>query len=444
MLRFERYRILGRLGFRNLRANWRHSFATVLAISLGYAAVSLFDGFVGAIDDFVVESYVNRGMVGHVVVQKKGADGKPTEDPWKFTLDKPQQILIEDLLKNDSRVDLYTRFMSLAGVVSVGGSKQSVFIGVGYDVESGTKMRGDRWRWHTISGRPLASSAEAGGLLGLGLAQKLNCDFDIKNAVARDGSYVPVERMLKCPGASVQLSATTEQLQINALEVKSVGVIDFLIREFNDRFLILPLPMAQRLMDTERINHFAVLLRRSTDASKVIADLNQRFERDQLPIEAIRWLDFPAAAPAKSGLELMGIFRALFLTVVGVIAVMSVANSMMKTINERIREIGTLRSYGFRQADIVFLFLCEGFLLGAFSCASGLMLTAAISFLVNISGLTFNTGLMSNPIPLHINFQLQTWVISLMALSLVAMLTSWVVSRRASKMVIADALRYVS
>ncbi len=403
--------VMFRLAYRNVLLNWRHSLATILAICLGYAAVSLFDGFMAHMKGFIVESYVSRGMLGHVVVQKTGARAKIHDDVWQATLDESEQERITSILREDPRIATFSRFLSLTGVASLGNGKQAVFIGIGHDLDKGRAMRGEKWVWNTIAGRPLNVGDKSEVLVGMGLARRFNCDFDTKGAVTSEGTYLPTERRLGCPRSSMQLSVTTEHLQVNALELKPVGVIDMLIREYNDRFIMLPLATAQALSDSKRINHFSVLMKDPDHQYAFAEDLRTRLKTAGVDAEVVNWLDYAAAAPAKGGLEILAIFRTLFLTVIGVISAMSVANSMMKSINERIREIGTLRSFGFRRGDILLMLIAEGFLLGAFSCALGLVLTVVVAALISSAGLHFNTGIMSDTTPLKVSQSMISWLV---------------------------------
>jgi putative ABC transport system permease protein len=433
-----------RLAYRNVLLNWRHSLATILAISLGYAAVSLFDGFMGHIRGFIVDSYVSRGMVGHVLVQKTGAGAKIHDDIWQATLDELEQARITPFLEKDARIASFSRFLSITGIGSLGNGKQAVFIGIGHDVGKGRAMRGDKWLWNTVAGRPLEVADQSEVLIGMGLARRFGCEFDTQGAMTSEGTYLPKERKLGCPRSSIQLSVTTEHLQVNALELKPVGVVDMLIREYNDRFIMLPLKTAQTLTDSKRISHFSVLLKDPDQQYAFAADLRAQIGAAGVDAEVVNWLDYAAAASAKGGLEILTIFRSLFLTVIGVISAMSVANSMMKSINERIREIGTLRSFGFRSSDILLMLLAEGLFLGAFSCTLGLLLTMVIAAAISSAGLHFNTGILSDTTPLKVSMNVASWLATFVVLCTVITLTSWLVARRTARMVVADALRHVA
>jgi putative ABC transport system permease protein len=142
-------------------------------------------------------------------------------------------------------------------------------------------------------------------------------------------------------------------------------------------------------------------------------------------------------------MELLHVFRNLFMLIVVTIGVMSVANTMMKSVNERVREIGTLRSLGFLRRDLTLLFACEGGFLSLLACGVGLGLTFLIGTAISLSGIKFRAGVLSVPIQLAVAPAPGAWIISGAVLSLLATGTAWFCARRASRMVIADALRHV-
>jgi len=435
--------LLARLAFRNIRLNWRHSLATMLAIMGGFAAVSLFDGFLLALHEYNEEHYVNKGMVGHVIIEREGAAEHILEDLWGYSLSKEDQSSVVALLDGDQRVEASMRYLLLTGLIS-NGKTNSLFIGSGLEEENGVKIRGEGWAWNTIAGLPLYRSPNPGLIMGSGLAQRLGCTFDPKVIQNKNGTYLAEERKLDCPGKNFQLSVTTEHSQVNAADLPVSGVTDFQLREFNDKVLVMPLEHAQRLFDTDRISRYVVLLKNPNMIPAFVRDIRARAKERNLPLEAIPWIEHPVASMAKGGLEVMDVFRGLFLSVVAVIAAMSVANSMMKSINERIREIGTFRSFGFRRRDIIWLFSLEGLFLGFFSCLGGIAVTSLLAFVISNLGLTFNAGVLSTPMPLNFSMAFLTWVTTLATLSLITFLASWLVSRKAAQMVVADALRYIA
>ncbi len=435
--------MLARLALRNIRLNWRHSLATMVAIMGGFTAVSLFDGFLVALREYNEEAYVNKGMVAHVVIERIGAKEHIFEDLWGYAMTKEEQEAIAGLLKTDERVKVAMRYLLITGLVS-NGRNSTLFIGSGLEETEGVKIRGEKWAWNTIAGKPLYLSETPGLLMGAGLAERLGCKFDPTILQKPDGSYLAQERKLNCPAPAFQLSVTTEHSQVNAVELPPVGVTDFQVREFNDKVMVTTLAEAQRLFDTDRISRYLVLLENAHQIPAFVHDFESKANAAGLKLSATPWLEHPVASLSKGGLEVMGVFRGLFLTVVAVIAAMSVANSMMKSINERIREIGTLRSFGFRRRDIVWLFSLEGLFLGFFSCLGGMVVSTLLAILIRNAGLTFSAGLLSTPMPVNFSVALPTWTATMLTLSLITFLASWLVSRKAARMVVADALRYIA
>jgi putative ABC transport system permease protein len=117
---------------------------------------------------------------------------------------------------------------------------------------------------------------------------------------------------------------------------------------------------------------------------------------------------------------------------------------MMKSVNERIREIGTLRSIGFRRKDIVLMFSAEGALLALASCFSGMAAATGLSLLITALGIKFKAGVLSTPIPLGVEIVLPTWLGSMFVIGLISFGASWLVSRRAARQVIAETMRHVA
>lgn len=435
--------ILFRLAFQNIRLNWRHSLATLLAILSGFVAISLFDGFMAHMKDQMEDGYTRRGMLGHVVIEKKGAKHVSLDELFKYSIPADRAEAVKTRLLQDPRIEVISRYLLFSGLVS-NGRTTAVFFGFANDAKETVRIRGEKWAWNAVAGIPIDQAPDGSMVMGLGLAKRLECEFDELGGFRKDGTLEPVERPLNCTSANFQLSATTVNSQVNAISAKNVGVMDLQLREINDRFLQLPLVDAQKLLDTTEITRMSLLVKDPTEVKAVLKDVNALIEKDFPDLEAVYWLDYQTAAISRGGLEILEVFRSLFLSVIALIAAMSVANSMMKTINERIREMGTLRSLGFRQNDIILLFSFEGMFLGLFSCAAGLVANFVLSTAISNSGVTFKAGVLSAPIVLTIVPAVATWIASFTMLTLIAFVSSFIVSRRVSRMVVADALRHVA
>ncbi|MBI2519907.1 MAG: ABC transporter permease [Bdellovibrio sp.] len=440
-----RIRVMLLLAFRNVLLNWRHSLATMLAIAAGFSAVSLFDGFINDMNKEMVDRYINRGMLGHVVIEKQGASKSTSEDPWTDTLSVQEQDFIKSFVEKNKRVSASMRFLSFMGLAS-NGRISTVFAALGYDVQEGLKFRGERWKWDAVAGKPLYMFEKPVILLGSGLARHLDCELpdDFNVNYNSDGSLIAEERPFSCQNPNLQLSVTTEHIQVNAVNLMVGGMVDIQLREYNNRIVVMPLETAQRLVDSDRVSRVSILLKNHSDIFPFIREFQAEAKKQNKHFDAVRWLDHSVAATARGGMEILSTFRNLFLSVVAVIAAMSVANTMMKSINERIREIGTLRSIGFRRSDIILMFSSEGFFIGVFSCIAGLILTVLLGLIISHAGLTFKAGILSAALPVRISLDFSTWFSSMIVLCLITLGVSWLVSRKAARTVIAETMRHVA
>jgi putative ABC transport system permease protein len=433
-----------RLAWRNVLRNWRHSLATIMAIASGFMAVSLFDGFLRELEYRNYDGFSARGMLGQVLVQRKDAQKYSYDDQWQYALGTKEQAWLEEFFHHDPGFRQRVRFLSVAGMVNA-GPHSAVFIGLGYDLKEGAEVRGDRWYWNVLAGEPLDRAKEPSIQLGMGLGHLLDCEstYTGPSIFLEDGNYRPEPRPFTCKYPRVTLSATTESAQVNALDVPVAALYDAGFREGDKRAASMDLRLAQRLLDTYKVTTIAVQLKDGADPKDFVNRLQAAATAAGLSLDVMPWEEHSIAAYVKGGIQILHVFRNLFMAIVVTIGVMSVANTMMKSVNERVREIGTLRSLGFLRRHLVFMFSLEGMFLSFLACAIGLALTLIASAAIAHMGFSYRAGILSVPILLRVKYVPAAWAVSAVILSLLATGTSWFCSRRASRMVIADAMRHV-
>lgn len=438
------YTHLASLAWRNVLRNWRHSLATILAIALGFMAVSLFDGFLQELAYRINDGYGTRGMFGHVVVQKRNAQLYGYEDQWAYALNAAEQRFLEEFFKQDPDFLRRVRFLSMMGMINA-GPQNAVFVGYGFDLKDGAEVRGDRWYWNVLYGEPLDRAKVPAVQLGLGLARLLDCapTYSGPPFILPDGNYAPEARPFQCKFPRVTLSATTEAAQVNAIDVPVAALSDAGFREADKRAAYLDLKEAQRLLDTDKVTTVTVQLRSDQAVDEFVARLQAAAEARGFQLDIMPWQQHSAAAYVRSSMQILAVFRNLFMAIVAAIGVMSVANTMMKSVNERIQEIGTLRSFGFRRRHLVCMFALEGAVLSLVACALGLAGTLVATAAVAQLGITYKAGALSVPILLRVKPAPAAWLLSTLILSALAPGTAWLCARRASRMVIADAMRHI-
>ena len=229
---------------------------------------------------------------------------------------------------------------------------------------------------------------------------------------------------------------------MNAIEPGVGGIMDGGRKEMDVLMISMPLALAQRFRNTRDVSQYNVLLRDPAKADRFARELNEAARARGLAIDAMPWQASYFGEQYRQGMGIIRTFRSLMAFVVVAIAGMAVFTTMVKAVSERTREIGTLRSLGFLRGQVTRLFALEAALLAAGACALGLLLTLAVTALVNRTGVTYNGGMFSNPIPLGVAIDPGSYLEVAAFLVAVAVFAAWLPARRAARRRIPDALAY--
>jgi putative ABC transport system permease protein len=124
---------------------------------------------------------------------------------------------------------------------------------------------------------------------------------------------------------------------------------------------VVPLPLAQRLLHMDgRATELAVAVDDIDDASRVAASIQQRLGPD---FEVHTW--DRVAIFVNEILLRQEIVVNVIATIFMILMLLGVANTMLMSVLERTREIGTMMAVGVRRNTIIGLFLLEALALGA-------------------------------------------------------------------------------
>ncbi|MCA9516289.1 MAG: FtsX-like permease family protein [Myxococcales bacterium] len=440
----ERTASLFRMARRNVRRHVRHARSAVLALAVGFVAFGLFQGYLATMLDQQATNVSDRHMLGDLLVERAGS-GTPeaAEDPWRFALDEPEQAFIDRWLAarfGDRAVRV--RMLRGLGLAGTGGSG-AIALMSGTDVAEGAIVR-RAWRWNVTAGRPLQEAGGDAAVLGLGLGAVLDCALPdgvrAVDALGDDGVLVAAERPFVCRRDRVQLTATTVSGQTNVIDLPIAGLLDGGAQEIDQRIVELPLPVLQRLLDTKAVTRVAVRLPEGSDLDEVAAALVGDAKAAGFDLAALPWSEHPLGELYRQARSLLDTYRDLVTLIVCVIAGLSVLTAMMRSVAERIREIGTLRALGYLRRHVVALFAMEAGLLGLVGVAIGLVVCVALTAALNGAGITYRAGVMAHPIPLTLGYEPGAWLAGGAALAGLAMLAAVLPARRAVKRAIPDAL----
>jgi putative ABC transport system permease protein len=409
------------ISLRNIMKNSRRSLTTIIAIALGYAAINLFQGYVHSTYEGLTNAAIHGEGLGHITIFRKGYLEQGKLHPDKFQFSKDEAARIVDLVKQRSDVELVTPRLSVAGIIS-NGRNSTIFISQGLVATDDVKIRGDLSKYTSFKGEYLKDDEQAGVVVGSELAEMLN---------------------LK-PGSDAVILSNSYSGMANALDAKVLGVYNTGASATNDKMVLMTFKHAQDLVDFPGAERLVVLLKNGgtgPGASVAAFEIDKLLTDAGFDVEIKTWNELSVFYN-----QVKNMFDMIFLfifSIVLVIVIMSVINTMSVSVMERTREIGTMRALGLKRYGVKFLFATEGILLGVFGSALGGIVFFTVYAVIAATHPTYVPPASSNPVPLRVDLVWPLLVRSVFFMSMLSFIAAYVPARRSAKMTIVDALGHI-
>lgn len=407
------------ISLRNIIKNRRRSLITILAIALGFAAINLFQGYVHRTYASLKHAAIHNEGLGHLTIFKKNFLTKGKLYPEKYSFSKSEAKKISALVKNHQKVELVTPRLSIAGIIS-NGRNSTIFIAQGLAPADDVKIRGDITRYASFDGVYLSDKERSGIVIGSELAEMLS---------------------LKKGEDAVILSNTFSGMA-NALDVNISGIFNTGASATNDKLLLMTIQHAQDLIDFHGAERLVVLLKdENAQVDRAAAQLRKLLGENGFDVEIKTWYELSAFYN-----QVKGMFDMIFLfifSIVLIIVVMSVINTMSMSVMERTREIGTMRALGFKRSGVKMLFSTEGLLLGLLGSTLGSAIFFAVYFFIMAAHPTYTPPASSTPVPLSVDLVIPAMIRNVLFMLALTMAAAFIPARRSSKISIVDALGHV-
>lgn len=400
------------IALRNLTRDRVRSVVSLCAIAFGVIALLLSGGFIEWIFLDMRETTI-LSRLGHVQITKPGFLAGGTADPFAFLL--PDDSSKMAIVSAQPQVRAVTPRLSVSGMISRGEATIS-FLGEGVDPEKELLVS---QQLNISQGQNLSSQDPKGVIMGEGLAANL----DLK------------------VGDPVVLLITTESGGVNAVEGHVRGLFHTTSKAFDDSVLRIPIATAQELLRVRGSHTWVVLLDKTEDTESVLHQLQMLFSENKISLEVIPW-----TAQADFYHNTVKLFSRQFGVVqfiIGLILVLSISNTMTRSILERTGEIGTLMAIGNKKKNILRLFVIEGMLLGVAGGVIGLVLGITLAQIISAIGIPMPPAPgMTRGFTGHIlvtpGLAFSSFLVSGFTSTVASIYPSW----KASRLQIVDALRH--
>ncbi len=401
-----------RLAARNLLRQPVRSAISLSAILFGVVSLLLSGGFIEWIFWAMREATVHSRL-GHIQVARTGFFSQAQDEPSRFVLPSDSTELSQ--ITATPSVRLVTTRLTFNGLASHGETTTS-FIGEGVESEKEASVS---HLLHISKGENLSSNDPKGIILGQGLASSLEVDV----------------------GDRVVLLVTLSSGGINAVEGHVRGLFFTVSKEFDDSALRIPIPLAQELLRVAGAHTWIVLLDSTDDTNNVLAQLKNRIQSGKGALEIRSWnelADFYNKTVALYSRQ-MNVLK----LIIGLIIILSIANTMTMNVLERTGEIGTLMAIGNKGKQIMWLFVTEGLILGVIGGIAGVIVGYALAVTISYMGIPMPpapgmTQGFTGQIRVTPGLAAQAFIIAATTSLFASLYPAW----KASRLNIVDALRH--
>lgn len=397
---------------RNLFRHRARTMSALTAIVFGVIALVIASGFIDWIYWAMRESAI-ESRLGHIQVMKPGYLERGAADPYRYLL--PERSPVLDQLKHDPDVEVVTPRLAFSGLISHGDATVS-FLGEGVQPDTEARVS---LQLHMTAGSGLSSATAKETILGEGLAKSLGV----------------------VPGDRVILLANTASGGVNAVELQVRGIFQTTTKAYDDVALRVPIGIARTLARVEGAHLWVVLLDKTEHTKVMLDSLRERYPEASSGVSFVPWYD--QADFYNKTVQLFSKQVSVVWTLIAVVIVLSISNTMIMSVLERTREIGTLLALGFRRGAILRQFIGEGLTLGVAGGVVGLVIGVALARLISAVGIP-----MPAPPGMAVGFTgevLVTWRLAvevvLFALG-TSVFASFYPAWKASRLGIVDALRH--
>jgi ABC-type lipoprotein release transport system permease subunit len=331
-------RQLWKIAYRDLARNRRRSLLTLVAVALGVAMLVTLTGlYTGAIEDSIENNI--RLQTGHLQVRDDSYDEDKVSLAWEDLLDNAEELAAQ--VRAVEGVEAASPVLWASGILST--REESVGVRVfGIDPLSDVHKR---VRDGLVAGQYIQPDDRSGVLLGRRLAESMGVTV----------------------GDEISLLVNTSNQQADEATFTIRGLYSTGVPTYDDATVFLPLSKAQAFTRTEG------------RASAITALLDDR-ERADAIAQALRtpgrtvltWRDMNRLILQAVEMS-MGVTYIMYLIVLAVVAVV-IANTLLMSVFERVREMGILAALGMKGRQILAMFMLEAGTLGLVGVILGVLL----------------------------------------------------------------------
>jgi len=413
-----------KLSFRNIYRNKRRTILTLSTISFTVLASIVFLSWMKGIMDNWIDNSI-RFAYGHVKIAHKEYIKKERILPLEFSVKNLSRVMVE--IKNDKEVTIIRQRIKFGAQLEFQGKTSDC---LGMAVNTAAEKRSSRIQKTIIRGNYWnddQSGTRQGILIGITTAKELGVDVnDDVTVLARTADFSPYLLVYKIRGI---FKTGMVSLDKGLFYINLADASDLLnMKDSANEILIM-------LKDKNKAVEFAV---------KIAKQLNDAGLDGNLKV--IPWQEQGGMGNL---IEIMKVMMGIFILIIGIVAGLTILNTMMMSVFERTHEIGMIRALGMKRIKILTMIISESITIGIIGgLIGGLSGSALAYFFFEKVGVDYSKvmesaqGWYMDPI-MKGDFEPYQFVIGFLAGVFLTVISALYPAYRASKMKPVKALRVI-
>lgn len=337
------------LAYRDLGRNRRRSLLTLVAVALGLALLMVMNGFTaGALEDSLQNNI--RLNTGHLQLRANSYNSEELSLQWKDLLTDPD--LVAERVRGLSQVKAAAPVVWARGMLASTNDSAGLQL---YGIATESSIY-DPIRSAIVAGAFLTPDDRGGIVIGKRLADSLGVTV----------------------GRNVSLAIVNADGQSNEGVFTIRGLFATGIPAYDDNAALMPLSKAQAFTQSDRrASAIIILLNNQADTATVAAALQQP------GVRVLTWIDMNELLiqTMQTGMSFYVILDGIVMLIVAVI----IANTLLMSVFERIREMGILSALGMKGRHLMQMFLLEAACLALAGIAVGVVIgLAGVAYLAYV------------------------------------------------------------
>ncbi|MBN2788644.1 MAG: ABC transporter permease [Candidatus Delongbacteria bacterium] len=414
---------LFKIAFRNILRNKRRTFTSALIIAVGLLFFIFMDSVMNGMDKGATDNLIQLST-SSVKIHTAQYFKEKNSYPFKYGL-KNHKGLEEHILKLPEVTGVAPRIVFLAELSNYTEVKPVI----GHVIDPAKDAEVFKLT-EKLSGSYFSSVSMNEIILGTELAEEMGVSL---------GDYIT-------------FYALTKYDSRNADDFKVIGILKTTDPSINNSSAYITYQVANEFLDLENmITELNVSINKQNDFESEIEIMESIKSDLEKNFKGLKVLTFEEMAADFLNLkDQKQAWSWVFIIVILLIAAVGIFNTVLMSVYERIKEIGVLRAHGFKPFDLTVLFMLEGTITGILGSTFGVILGCIGNyFLVNygypIDKFAGNMDASGFPIwgTLYGQWNIDMIIAAFIFGIVVATAAAVIPARKAAKMSITDALRFV-